>query len=114
MSLHRTEVVHLLVHFSSPDGAYAMFEALTERYLYNPGNREVEDTHPALCALGRHEDPSPPPPASSVRHTPPSPWRKPHQLHAAMRARDAKENRVLRLARLGPGRRTVEMEPVRR
>jgi len=48
--------VHLLVRFRTAQGAHAMFEALTERYLYNPQNRNVDDTHPVTSSVGRFED----------------------------------------------------------
>lgn len=49
------DLAQLLVQFSAQAHAYAMFEALWERYLYNPENREVDDTHPVVCAAGRHD-----------------------------------------------------------
>jgi pSer/pThr/pTyr-binding forkhead associated (FHA) protein len=48
--------MHLLVNFLSPDGAQAMYEALSGRLLYNPVNTEIDDTHPATCAIGQHQD----------------------------------------------------------
>lgn len=51
-------VVTLLVRFASASGARAMFEALTERYLFNPLNKSggVNDTHPAVCEIGAHDE----------------------------------------------------------
>lgn len=45
----------LVVQFASCEGSHAMFEALTERCLYNPRNRNVDDTHPVVCCVSHIE-----------------------------------------------------------
>jgi len=49
-------IISLLVRFAAASGAQAMFEALTDRYMYNPMNTAVNDTHPVVCAIGSHEE----------------------------------------------------------
>lgn len=46
---------HLLAQFRAPAGACAMCEALTDRYLYNPGNKRQDDCHPTTCHLGDYD-----------------------------------------------------------
>jgi len=47
-----SEVNHLLVRFADVDGTCAMYEALTDRYLHNPGSAGQEACHPAICTVG--------------------------------------------------------------
>jgi len=52
-------VMHILARYTMAAGAQASFEALTERYLFNPllgVDEDVNDTHPVRCMLGRYED----------------------------------------------------------
>lgn len=43
---------HLLVSYRHVSGACSMFEALSDRYLYNPENRKQDDCFPASCNVG--------------------------------------------------------------
>jgi hypothetical protein len=42
----------LLARFATLDGASCMYEALTDRYIYNQSNKQVDDWYPATCSIG--------------------------------------------------------------
>eukprot|EP00929_Paragymnodinium_shiwhaense_P017865 TRINITY_DN12768_c0_g2_i1.p1 TRINITY_DN12768_c0_g2~~TRINITY_DN12768_c0_g2_i1.p1 ORF type:complete len:597 (-),score=106.82 TRINITY_DN12768_c0_g2_i1:124-1914(-) len=46
------KTARLVVRFLEPFGARTMYQALYQRYLYNPGNESVDDTFPVTCAIG--------------------------------------------------------------